>query len=376
MGKKSSPPPPPDFGPLVSAAREMSAQQYALQREQFAWAKQAYADQKVISDQVAQQMLEAQRFNMENVREGRQRWEEQFRPLEDEFLAKARDYASPERKELEMGRAQAAVAQQFDQARNAATRQLEGFGINPEAVRYAALDVGLRAQQAAAQAAAGNQAGMMTEAMGNKMLGEAINLGRGERVLSLNEQGMGNQSGAGAVNTGISTNTMGGNLMGTPTQYGTLAGNSLGMAGNMLGTQGRLALDTWRADQEADSGWGSALGLAGGLINSARSASGAAGIMAFLEEGGAVETPGGAIPMGASPSNGQTVDDVPARLTAGEFVVPKDVAAWKGEEFFQKLIEQSRKAKQTAPAKPETALMPAEQPAVASRPQGGALPLR
>jgi hypothetical protein len=35
----------------------------------------------------------------------------------------------------------------------------------------------------------------------------------------------------------------------------------------------------------------------------------------------------------------------------GEFIVPRDVAAWKGQEFFQKLIEQSRKTMQGAPAK-------------------------
>ncbi|MBA1914389.1 hypothetical protein HLX87_24885, partial [Escherichia coli] len=32
-----------------------------------------------------------------------------------------------------------------------------------------------------------------------------------------------------------------------------------------------------------------------------------------------------------------------AQLNAGEFVVPRDVAAWKGGEFFHKLIAQSRR---------------------------------
>ena len=58
-------------------------------------------------------------------------------------------------------------------------------------------------------------------------------------------------------------------------------------------------------------------------------------------------TTGGRVPIGASPSGGRQTDDVAARLNAGEFVIPKDVAAWKGHEFFQKLIAQSRKARVT-----------------------------
>lgn len=59
---------------------------------------------------------------------------------------------------------------------------------------------------------------------------------------------------------------------------------------------------------------------------------------------------GGQVPVSASPSGGRQVDDVPAqmpngapaRLNAEEFVMPRDVAKWKGQEFFHKLIAQSR----------------------------------
>jgi hypothetical protein len=54
-------------------------------------------------------------------------------------------------------------------------------------------------------------------------------------------------------------------------------------------------------------------------------------------------TTGGFVSRSLSPSGGIRTDDVQARLNAGEFVIPKDVAAWKGLEFFYKLIAQSRK---------------------------------
>ena len=58
------------------------------------------------------------------------------------------------------------------------------------------------------------------------------------------------------------------------------------------------------------------------------------------------------VPDGASPSRGGMPDDVPARLTAGEFVIPKDVVSWKGEEWFQKEIMKARQKKMQAPAQP------------------------
>jgi hypothetical protein len=69
------------------------------------------------------------------------------------------------------------------------------------------------------------------------------------------------------------------------------------------------------------------------------------------------------VPASMSPSGGRKVDDVSARgpggaqmhLNAHEFVIPQDVALWKGQEFFQNLINDSRKKRMnpaSAPAKP------------------------
>lgn len=77
---------------------------------------------------------------------------------------------------------------------------------------------------------------------------------------------------------------------------------------------------------------------------------------------GGVYAEGGLVPDSMSPSGGQAIDDVqaqspqgPARINAGEFIVPEDVARWKGEEFFQNLILQSRNKRLGAPAKPQKA---------------------
>lgn len=79
-------------------------------------------------------------------------------------------------------------------------------------------------------------------------------------------------------------------------------------------------------------------------------------------KGGAVPGAGfaGTVHPSMSPSGGRRVDDVPAQgpggrpinLNAKEFVIPDDVATWKGHEFFQNLIDQSRKKRMGASAKP------------------------
>ena len=77
---------------------------------------------------------------------------------------------------------------------------------------------------------------------------------------------------------------------------------------------------------------------------------------------------GGAIPMSASPTNGQATDDVKAQLNAGEFIVPKDVASWYGEKFFQNLIAKAQNEKSKATAKPAIGPMAPGPPAVVSGP--------
>jgi hypothetical protein len=68
---------------------------------------------------------------------------------------------------------------------------------------------------------------------------------------------------------------------------------------------------------------------------------------------------GGPVDPSLSPSGGAQTDDVPMQTPAGpghlnanEYVIPQDVALWKGQEFFQKLIDQSRQARIMGSAKP------------------------
>lgn len=112
------------------------------------------------------------------------------------------------------------------------------------------------------------------------------------------------------------------------------------------------------APQSADWGSGSWDNNGGG--SDYQDYGGSSGSDNYYARGGSVG--GGQIPAQMSPSGGRQTDDVAAtipqtggraQLNVGEFVMPKDVVAWKGHEFFQKMIAQSRKARMGAPAKPQ-----------------------
>jgi hypothetical protein len=123
-----------------------------------------------------------------------------------------------------------------------------------------------------------------------------------------------------------------------------------------LAPQDGSVFDTGSSSSYTDAGTGGAGGLdyssyAGGDGTFSGDSSGG-----DYAQGGSVHVlnrqAGGHVPAGASPSGGQRTDDIHANLNANEFVIPKDVALWKGQEFFQNLIADARKKNAMAAAKP------------------------
>lgn len=325
-------PPAPDYTPIANAQLANAQMANELAREQMAWARQTYTENKGVTDRVVESFLSTQQTNAENAAKDRARYENTFQPLEDSLAKDAQDYASPERKDLEIGRAEANVAQQFEGARQASTRELESYGIDPSSTRFAALDLGVRTQEAASQAAAGNQAGQMVDATGRALRSEAINVGRGYPGQIAGTTNTSLQAGTGANNGTLATTASGANTMGTGTSWSSVAGNALTGATGALHTGYGDQMAQYNADQK--NGWGQIVGTAIG-----------AGAM-FLADGGAVGDAGEFVPAAASPSKGGAIDDVNARVSVGEFIVPKSTVEFKGTEFFYKLIDKSREAEE------------------------------
>jgi hypothetical protein len=376
---KPKPPPAPDYSGIAAASSEAAKYSFELGKQQLAWAKEQYANDSAITNRVVDAALQTNDQNNANAGADRKRYEEIYQPLEGQLAHEAEDYASPQRQEFEAGRAATNVSQQFQQARDAAQQRLESFGIDPSQTRAAALDISTRTQEAAARASASNQARLNAEATGRALRSEAINVGRGYPGQIAQSYNTALQAGNSAVNSGLATTMTGAQTMGTGTQWQQLGNQSLGTWTNALNTQFNNQMDRYKAQQQSSSGIG---GILGGIMGIGLKAA-TGGLFA---EGGAVPDPeeygegipdpdasmearehaGMLIPRSASPSGGAIQDDVPARVQPGEFILPKDVVQWKGQEFFQKLIDQSRKQQDAATAQPEMAALPDEQPAVST----------
>jgi len=349
MGKPKAPAAPDYSG--VAAANEKSANlAYQLGQDQLAWAKEQYGKDSATYNRIVDSFLSDQDESSANAAKDRAFYEQNFQPLEKDLAKDAATYDTPERRQQQMGAAQEQVANQFNAQRDNAQKELEAYGIDPSSTRYAALDTGTRAAQAAAQAAAGTAANNRVEDTGRALRSEAINVGRGYPGQIAQSYGTANQMGSSAgAATGQAT-TIGSNTMGTPGSYFQQQNTALGNWGNTLNMSYQNQLDRFKANQSASSGWGSALGLAGGLLTKA---------IPGLADGGAIPDPRevGAIPDHMSPSGGASKDDVPANLNVGEFVIPDDVVNWFGEKHMYGLIDKATKereeAKQSSGAIPE-----------------------
>lgn len=339
MGKPKAPP-PPDYSGVAAANQAAAELSYKLGKEQLEWAKETYAQDKETYDLLVGKFLEDMDETSAAAAKDRAFYESTFQPLEEALAKEAATYDTPERREQQMGAAQSAVAQQFDAQRENAQRELEAYGIDPTSTRYGALDIGVRTAQAAAQAAAGTAAQNRVEDTARAIRSEAINVGRGYPGQIATSYGTATQQGQAAGQlTGQST-SIGGQNMGTPTQYFGLGNQSVGQWGNTLNMSYQNQLDRFKANQSASSGWGSALGLIGGI----------AGKAFGLAEGGVIPDPRevGAIPEEMSPTGGAATDDVPANLNVGEFVIPEDVVNWYGEKHMYSLIEKAAKEREAS----------------------------
>ena len=252
--------------------------------------------------------------------------------------------------------AEAGVQQAGEQALANNKQDLESYGIDPSSGRYAALDQASRVQTAASAAGAGNQQRQSDIATGNAMKNQAIsselqNSAFGNQVGSTANEFLGTAiklpySPLGTHAQSTSQNQSSGTSSGATVSSGTSdASNESGQFGGG-GSSGGTApnLNTQMGGMFGQPGY------YGAENNQPPHAAHGGPIERGMDDGGPAEydsdQDGPAIPEEASPSHGAQVDDVHARLNDGEFVMPTDIVKWKGEEFFQKLIAQSRAARQ------------------------------
>lgn len=220
--------------------KQMSAEQLALTQKQFDYT-QGVTNQQMgmasaqlaLAQQVAGQQMQIADWQFGAAKKDRERYETVFKPIEDEFIKEASDYASPERLAAVAAEAKADVLMGAQQSKEAAARQAASMGINPASGRYAGIDRAGELGTALAVAGAQNNARTAAKDKALALKADVANLGRGLGASSAQAVALGLNAG----NSATSGTT-------AATGLGLQAGNSA--IGNMNAATG-LGIDTRNA---------------------------------------------------------------------------------------------------------------------------------
>ncbi len=331
MGKKA--PDPPDLQPVAAGSVETARIAQETAREQLAFAREQNASNQQILQRVIGGQEAIQNETLANARKDRERFESIYQPIEDNLVKDFQNYDTPERQDLERGRAVADVNTQFDAARRNALQRLEGFGVDPSQTRNAALDLETRVAQAAATAGAADQSTRNVEDKGRALRAEALNIGRGYPSNVAGSYAQSLQAGNSQVGNATNVSGTGAGLFNSAN--GALNTSIGGFSGG-----GSLL------SQGFQNARGAAQDNSGALISGIGAAAGIAAL--FLADGGPVPKRSKALPMYESEpgeidygqGDGSGVDDrVPIMASTDEYIVPADVVRAKGVEFFDRLVE-------------------------------------
>lgn len=380
-------PPPPDYTPFLSAFKDIASAASAHADEALNWAKDQVASNKDLLEQVNKGLIDTQT----TFTDAAKRRLEQSEGVIKEGLGHLRDqyakYTDPTRRAANMGAAEAGAAQANEAARKASMAELESYGLNPGDVRYAGLDTAFRLQDAATRVGAANIAERTDEALADQTNQQILAEGNQIAGMAGANASTGAGAGTGAIGAANTTTGTGGGVLGTGLQWTGQEADAVKNSANTQTSAYKNQLDAAKLENEKSSGWGTALGIGASMLGKG-GALASGGALAFLEDGGAVDDiGGGAVPTEMSPSSGAAIDDIdavapggPAKLNAGEFVMPKDVTSWLGEKAMQNIIMKARKEKAGAGAKPEQKPAGPEpsDPSFQPRPQAassGALPV-
>lgn len=178
--------------------------------------------------------------------EDRARWKDTFQPLQDQYIADAKSWDTPQRRAQAASEAQADVRLQGRLAAGQRVRQAMSMGVNPNSGRFLSAEAGASNDMALAAVGAGNLARDKIEAQGESKMANAINLGSGLAVNPATSM----QLGSSALSTGAN---------------GAMQGYS--QQGNLLNTQYQQQMQAYQADQQNSQGLFGAIGTIAGMVS-------------------------------------------------------------------------------------------------------------
>lgn len=262
-GGGSAPSPDPAIGQAALKEAQLGEDWLNFSREQFGVANERQTEQDKIANEVTQNQLAASKQAQQWATEDRNRYNDTFKPLEDQFIDKAQNWDSAERQGKLAAEAKADVLNNASQQRQSAERNMASMGVNPTSGRFAGVERSGENSTALAAAGAENTSRNQVRNQALSLQADAVNMGKGLAVNPASSLGLSTSAGSAAMQTTSGNNAQAAGLNSIMGQGYQGAMSGYGNQASILNQQYGNQLNAWQAQQQASSS--STGALAGGI---------------------------------------------------------------------------------------------------------------
>lgn len=269
-GSSSAPAPDPKIGEAALKQAQTGEDWLSFARDAFAVSEVRQKELDDLTNRVTEQQLGLATDQAKWSREDRERYNSVYKPLEDDFIKEATNYATEDRQSEAAAEARADVQTAAANNRAATERANASMGVAPGSGRFAGVQAASDLGVSLAEAGAANTSRQAVRDKGLALKADVVNLGKGLPA----------QAAAGAGGSVAASGAALGGAQGTNSQ--ALAASTImnaGYGGAMQGYAGQastlnqsygLQLDAWKTQQQMKAqsagGIGSFLGGVAGLI--------------------------------------------------------------------------------------------------------------
>ncbi|WP_421849881.1 tail fiber domain-containing protein [Oricola sp.] len=271
-----APDPDPNIGKAALLQAETGVEWLNFAKDAFAVSQDRQAELDALTKEVGELQLDFGNEQLAFSRQQRERYQNVFEPIEDEFIAEARQYGSEARQQEAAAEAKADVETAAAGARQQQRRAAAAVGIDPTSGRYAGIDRATGLNTALTSAGAQNNARRIQRDRGLALKADLVNMGRGVPAQSASAAATGLGAGTGAV--GLHGNANSQYLASTGIMGQGFQGQMAGYAGqaNTLNQQYSTQVAAWEAEQRMNAanaaGFGQAIGGIFGAVLSDKNA--------------------------------------------------------------------------------------------------------
>lgn len=264
-GGSSAPSPDPNIGKAAMKQAELGESWLNFAQEQFKVSNERQKEQDVLANQVTQQQLDSSKQAQQWATEDRNRYNNTFKPLEDQFINKAQNWDSAERQQQQASEAKADVLNNASQQRQATERNMASMGVDPTSGRYAGVERAGENATALAAAGAENNARNTVRNQALSLQADAVNMGKGLAVNPASSLGLSTSAGSAAMQTTAGNNAQAAGLSSIMGQGYQAAMTGYGNQANTLNQQYQNQLNAWQANQQQSNSLWSGLGSLAGM---------------------------------------------------------------------------------------------------------------